>query len=450
MDDLRDRKTTPSSFFVGTIFGATIGVVLAFAYQYLRQILSQPSLASRAILSDIKDFDTQEARAFFIAIENLRAGIIERRLKEDQKKQVLHAGYRNFRESWARDFGFAAYGLLALQEYRSTRETLESFFFHQTPEGQLPVKLHSIGVVTRFLHSLFNREQPIEITLKPKYKTGHGTASLDGQSLLVIAAANYVMQAEDKDFGQGYWGALRRAMQWLDGFKDPGSRLLKQQAYSDWADTIARRGSVLYTNVVCWKALHEMAALAHYLGYETDQEVFAEAAGVLGLTIQNQLWNPDRGYFNTSDRLENLSSAGNLLAIAWGLADRSQAVSILDMMQSVGMSTPVPTRVAYPPYSKKDIAIENRLAGLANYHTEAAWLWIGAWHAIALARAGRMQDARKLLSRMADVIVEDGQVHEVYGPDGRTLSSFWYTSESPLTWSAGMIVYAFHVLEEYL
>jgi GH15 family glucan-1,4-alpha-glucosidase len=450
MNDLQDDKiNTSSGFLAGTVFGATIGVMLAFGYQYLQQILSQPALMPGAVLSDIKDFDTQEARALFIAIENLRTGILERRLKDNRKKQVLHAGYRNFRESWARDFGFAAYGLLALQDYRPAKETLEAFFFHQTPQGQLPVKLHSIGVFTRFLHSLFNREQPIETVLKPKFRTGHGTVSLDGQALLVIAAANYVKWAEDKDFGMDYWGALSRAMHWLDGFKDPGSGLLKQKAYADWADTVARRGSVLYTNVVYWKALHEMSAMAHYLDYEAEKRMFAGEADDLALAVQDHLWKSENGYFVTSDRLDNLSSAGNLLAIAWGLADEQQAHSILDIIQSVGMSRPVPTRVAYPPYSKKDIAIENLLAGLANYHTEAAWLWIGAWHMIALARTGRLDEARKLLSRMAEVVVEDGQVHEVYGPDGKALSSFWYTSESPLTWSAGMFVYAFHNLEAY-
>jgi hypothetical protein len=43
---------------------------------------------------------------------------------------------------------------------------------------------------------------------------------------------------------------------------------------------------------------------------------------------------------------------------------------------------------------------------------------------------------------MSHVIVRDGVVHEVYGANGRFLSTRWYTSEAPLTWSASLFIYA--------
>jgi hypothetical protein len=96
------------------------------------------------------------------------------------------------------------------------------------------------------------------------------------------------------------------------------------------------------------------------------------------------------------------------------------------------------------------IAIENILGGIANYHTEAAWLWIGAWHVVARANSGHMDRAREMMGRVTEVIVRDRQVNEVHGPDGAPLSSIWYKSESPLTWNAGMLVYAYKVLEDKL
>ena len=57
------------------------------------------------------------------------------------------------------------------------------------------------------------------------------------------------------------------------------------------------------------------------------------------------------------------------------------------------------------------------------------------------------KDPKALLNRLSYYVVRDQQVHEVYGPDGQPMSSFWYTSEAPLTWNAGMIVYAFKVIE---
>lgn len=396
-----------------------------------------------------EQFDNQEALAIFIAAESLRSGIQPRRLTVHSSKEVLHAGYRNFSESWARDFGFAAFGLLTLKQYNPVKETLEAFFHHQTTQGQLPVKLHSVNVVTRFLHSFFEREQPYELVLKPKYISGHGAPSLDGQALLVIAALAYTQESENKPFLEKHWAQLRAAMNWLGKYRKGAGEdpLLHQGAFADWADSIARQGCILYTNVVYWKALSEMAIAANRLNlHEEAIEYFVQAEKVLR-AINRHFWRADLGYFITSDDLPHLSSDGNLLAIAWGLAKQDQAESILGVMEHARMAEPVPTRVTYPSYPRHLIALENLLGGVGNYHTDASWLWIGAWHVIALVKIGQMEAAQTLVSRILNVIVQDRQVNEVHGPNGKPLSSMWYTAEAPLTWNAGMILYACHVFE---
>jgi GH15 family glucan-1,4-alpha-glucosidase len=133
--------------------------------------------------------------------------------------------------------------------------------------------------------------------------------------------------------------------------------------------------------------------------------------------------------------------------MAWGLASPEQAMAILDKMQALAMADPVPTKVTSQPYGSAFIAIENRLAGIPHYHTSAAWLWLGAWHVAALVRTGRLIEAQTLLERMSTVIVQDGTVHEVYGEDGRYLSTRWYTSEAPLTWSASLFIYAYSLYQ---
>jgi GH15 family glucan-1,4-alpha-glucosidase len=439
------------SFIKGAFVGATAGVASLIAYQYMHAILKQPRLISRAVLSKAEDFDTVEARALFIAADNLRSAIEARRMSNRKMRELLHAGYRNFRESWARDFSFASYGLLALNEFRVVKDTLEAFFDHQTPEGQFPVKLHSIGTVTRWMHSLLEREQSTDIPMRPKYLSGHGTPSLDGQCLLVITAIHYNDQVEDLEFLGMHWEALTRAISWAEkSVKDIQDGLLVQGAFADWADSIARNGRVLYTNVIYWKSIQEMAKAAERLKLADQASLYGRKAEQVAAAIQEHFWRPALGYYAASDALDQLTSSGNLLAIAWGLTSPEQANSIVDAIIITGMASPVPTKVAYPAYPLHLIAIENRLGGVANYHTDAAWLWIGAWHVIALARIGRFEEAHGILARMAEVIVRDQQVHEVYGPDGKPLSSFWYKSESPLTWNAGMVVYAYHVLEQFL
>jgi glycogen debranching enzyme len=447
----KHQESNRMSFLKGALFGSAVGATALATYQYLGRILKQPRLISRAVISNIDDFASEEARALFIAAENLRSGIDVRHLENGEHRRILHAGYRNFRESWARDFGFASYGLLALEEYEVVKDTLAAFFLYQSSDGSLPVKLQSLSVLSRFLHSFLEREQSTHPILTPKYITGHGTPSLDGQALLIIASANYLEASGDDEFVHLYWDVLRRAIRWLENFNIRGQgELLYQQAYADWADSIDRRGHGLYTNVVYWKALKCMAQMAGALGYPEDSDHYNQLAERVALSINTLLWRPELGYFASTGRQDQLSSAGNLLAAAWKLARPDQADSILEAIQKSGMAEPVPTRVAFPAYSQNNIAIENRLGGMAKYHTEAAWLWIGAWHVIALVEHERMEEAQAILAAIAHVIVRDQQVHEVYGPDGKPLSSLWYQSEAPLTWNAGMVVYAYHSFEAHI
>lgn len=435
-------------FWSGALFGMVTGIGSLLMFQYFSGILRNPRLISKAIFSGQEKFETEEAMAMFIATENLKSGILPRRLTSTLSKDILHAGYRNFRESWARDFSFAAYGLLALEQHQVVKDTLEAFLWFQRLDGQLPVKLYSLDVVTRFFHSLFGREQPTENMLRPKYFSAHGAPSLDGQALLVIAALAYVQETKDLDFLKQYWEQMVIALKWLEGFRrDLPDCLLFQGAFADWADSVARRGHVLYTNVVYWKALCDMSQAAANLDLPAESRLYEMEAADVARAIQKHFWRPELGYFATSDRLDQLSSDGNLLAIAWGLTQPGQAESILLFMKAAGMGEPVPTRAAYPSYPAELIALENYLGGLSNYHTTAAWLWLGAWHIIALVKAGHPDEARELVLRISEVIVRDQQVNEVHGPNGKPLASMVYHFESPLMWNAGMVIYAYHVFE---
>jgi glycogen debranching enzyme len=437
-----------SDFWKGALFGMATGIASLLSYQYLSGILREPRLISRALFSETDKFESKESLAMFIAAASLKAGIRTRYLTRDISKRVLHSGYRNFREIWARDFSFAAYGMLALKQYEVVKETLEAFFWHQKANGQLPVKLQSMDPVTRFLHSLLEREQPTQKLLHPNFFSAHGAPSLDGQALLVIAVLNYASETKDQDFLQDHWHEIEMALKWLKTHTDAQSGLLRQGGFSDWTDSVARRGIVLYTNVLYWKVLHEMARHAEALDRNGKAAQLAYSANTVAQLVQERFWRDDLGYFVTSPTLTNLSSDGNLLAIAWGLASAPQAESILGVMEEAGMSEPVPTRVVHPSYPPELIAIENVIAGLPNYHTDSSWLWLGAWHLIAYIQQGDQVRAKKLLECIVDVIVQDRQINEVHGPNGKPLASFWYKSEAPLIWNAGMVVYACSLYEQ--
>jgi len=431
-----------------------VGIISLLVYafwrvqRYARRLFKQPPFIDNYILINVTSDEEIRAHGYEIAVNNLRAGIETRHLSDGTQKLVLCAGRRNFREPWARDFGFASYGLLAIEEYQVVRECLELFLHFQQLSGQFPVKIHSTTVVDRYIHSLFRREQPIYKPLRPKYVTAHNTISLDGNCLLVIAVLRYARQTGDYDFVRSYWTSLRKALDWLNDHIDAQDGLLHQAAFTDWADSVGRTGRVLYTNVLYWKALQELCAFAEHSPLPEELQRCTDRAEGIKRAIQDQFWRADLGYFVTSEQYDMLSSSGNLLAIVWDLATPEQSHSILDKMNEFGMADPVPTKVTHQEYPEKLIAFENRFAGIPEYHTHAAWMWLGAWHIVALARMGRLQEAETLLLRTARLIVRDGVVHEVYGREGQYLSTFWYTSEAPLTWNAGMLVFAYNEVEK--
>jgi len=437
-------------FVLRLILATTIGFFLWRVIRYWQRLLRQPFLLPTPLPAGLEDHDLIEAKAQLIAAANVRTAIEKRRLPNGQEKFVLCAGVRNFREPWARDLSFASYGLIELGELQAVKESLEVFLMNQRPNGQFPVKIHSTNILDRYLHSLFKREQPSQIPLRPKYVTAHNTISLDGNVLLVIACLYYADRSGDQEFIQSYWPALKQAIRWIEGHALENDGLLHQAAFTDWADSIARTGRVLYTNILYWKALHDLATHAPRYGTMEDAAYFKARAEYLKNSINTYFWRADLGYYVTSQMFDNLSSSGNLLAIAWEMTTPEQAHLILDKMAEFGMANPVPTQVTHRPYPNKYVAIENRLGGIAHYHTSAAWLWLGAWHVIALTRMERLAEAEKLLYRISDVIVRDGVVHEVYSPNGQYLSSLWYTSEAPLTWSAALVIYAYHVYQRHL
>jgi GH15 family glucan-1,4-alpha-glucosidase len=417
---------------------------------YWQRLTRQPTITPLRLPDDIHHQLLLEAKALRIATRNLEAGIEKRRLPDGRENYVVCAGHRNFREPWARDLGFAAFGLVELGHFAVLKEALEVFLINQKPSGQFPVKVHSTNYVDRYMHSLFKKEQPIDRPIRPKYITAHNTISLDGNALLIVAILNYTSQAADQAFAKKHWPALKRAATWLEDHVLEEDGLLHQAPFADWADSVARAGRILYTNVIYWKALHDLAGAALYYGSAEDEAYFSNKAAQVKVSIHDHFWREDLGYFVTSHVFDNLSSSGNLLAIAWELVSEARAHRILDNMAAFNMADPVPTQVTHRPYPNRFIALENRLGGIGHYHTSSAWLWLGAWHVIALARVGRLEEAATLRARMAAVIVRDGAVHEVYAPNGQYLSTLWYTSEAPLTWNAGMVIHAHHVFERRL
>jgi len=118
-----------------SILRFTVGGLAKAALISLNTLLNKRNLnfedGKDLFLAHLDEYKKNQRRALLIAAENLLSGIEERLLPDGSKKLVLNAGMRNFREPWARDFGFASYGLLSLNELEATKQSLEVFLQFQ-------------------------------------------------------------------------------------------------------------------------------------------------------------------------------------------------------------------------------------------------------------------------------------------------------------------------------
>ena len=363
-----------------------------------------------------------------------------RRIGPGEHATVVCAGFRNFREPWARDFGFASFGLITEGRSDVVQDGVRLFFSHQKSNGQLPLKLHSTNLAERYLHSVFHRVQPVDSNLIPRFITAHGTRSLDSVLLLVIAWAECVLHTKDMSLAVDLHGQAVRAVKWTERYR--GKRgLLRQGPFADWADSIGRKGPVLYTNVLWWKALKGIEQVEKMLPEGMHHS--AETSQAVGQRIIEHYYKPEAGYLYQTPKDPMFTAAPNYMACAWGLTTKQQSNAILDYAQRFGMSAVVPSRVTDREYKFYQVGPEMWIAGIPNYHTNCSWMWIGGWHAVACLETGRKAEAKEYVDRMLEIVKRDRTVFEVHDQTGAPLSTRLYHSEEPLSWNAALILYAY-------
>ena len=132
-----------------------------------------------------------------------------------------------------------------------------------------------------------------------------------------------------------------------------------------------------------------------------------------------------------------------MLAILWGVADDRQADSILAYAEQEKIYEGFGVQTTYPKYKSRLISPINIIAGISDYHSDMRWLWVSCLYAQALDDNGHTERADSELAEIKAGIEEYGEVYEVYEPSGEPVDRFFYKSEHPFAWSAGVCTYVF-------
>ena len=238
--------------------------------------------------------------------------------------------------------------------------------------------------------------------------------------------------------------AADKALVWLKYQDAHEEGLIEQQEATDWMDIICCRGHVLYTNVLYFAAL------------EMRQKI--KRAHLVREAINGFLWrNGATGFFLPwswkQEHGEWFDTPANCLAIAFGLADKEQTESILNYIDRNRLDEPYPVRVLHPPIQpgtrdwRDYYSTEHDLNLPDQYHNGGIWPWVGGLYIAALVRAGRLEQAKRALHKLA-LANRLGRRREwefnewLHGISGEPRGS------DDQAWSAGMYMYAYTCVKE--
>ncbi|MFH1725018.1 MAG: hypothetical protein ABII00_10410 [Elusimicrobiota bacterium] len=390
--------------------------------------------------------DRQELlKASAVAARNLRANLRPLKGPDGRERTLLVAGPGKYHSVWTRDFCFAAGGLLAAGEARAVRDTLDAILARQRPDGLLPRLLDSFHPGMRFARAVLGGLVPLREPLAPNFLSDQLVTAVDSNSLVVWTAAHYALRADNLAWAGLALPKLDLAMAAYDALERDG--LVHQPPCSDWKDkTPARRGAVFFTQLLRWRAMRSLEDLCRAMGRARTAATWKDRARTYARRLHRGFWDAERGFFADSLKHRLLSSEANLAAAAWGFADETQAAAIVRAMDRLGLWTPWGPRTSqrYPLRGKSPLII---LAGVPGYGDDFVRLWISALALRVLHRLGKRTLRDRIALGVCGLLNSSGRVSEVYRPeDGREVRAWLYRSESPFSWSAGMLLEAFHEL----
>ncbi|MGB6309244.1 MAG: glycoside hydrolase 100 family protein [Steroidobacteraceae bacterium] len=216
-----------------------------------------------------------------------------------------------------------------------------------------------------------------------------------------------------------YARRIRLAVQWLLAQEHQRFFLLQQNEASDWADIMPRSGFVLYSNALwyCVKRLYGIAQARETR--ENFNGLFHPFSAGIAEYRRARLLNDyalrrgrDRdlylSFVNFSFFGEEGDVFGNVLAVLLGLADPRASRRTLDALAKARVNDPYPVRAVTRPIKQhsslwRPYMARHRQNHVWQYHNGGIWPMVGGFWIAALAGAGRLDQARAELLKLANV-----------------------------------------------
>jgi glycogen debranching enzyme len=384
-----------------------------------------------------------------------------------------------YQQLWGRDSMICGLGLWLTQDTQGSaihKRSLDTLRQFQSALGKIP---HNVGYTDVDDPALVALGGRLDVNTNEKRLVADTTHAgvVDSNLWYIIGQYYHFVLSHDIEGLRLAWPSLEKCFLWLRYQDSNECGLLEVHEAMDWADLFSNRYNVLFDNALyyaAWKAMGQMAealgsAAVDYFRNAEDvrhkintllwvgpeapkdwewvrrerQEWLYPLRRVETELVIRPYYLPYMAFRDYGDRFDTL---GNLMAIFFGVADQQKANLILDYIHNCGLNEPFPVRSVYPvvnPGEKdwRDFFRVRNLNQPHHYHNGGAWPFIGGFYVAALVQAGRLDEAKYQLDKLAQMnqlgVRAEWEFNEwVHGTSGRAMG---YAGQS---WSAAMYLYA--------
>lgn len=347
----------------------------------------------------------------------------------------INAGETHFSDVWIRDSSFASWGALEMGDETIVKEFLLHTMKNMKYDGQCPLRIGQKYFLLKYI-GLKGPQGPTYI--EDKYVS----IPMDSNSLIIIVFALLMKRTNNTDFAAKYYHQMKQAINWYEHHLVDG--LIHEGPYAGWADSIKKRGTVLYTNVLYYEAMKCMEFIATGLNILSDIRLFNTKKDAIKSAIQTAFWNGSylNDWVHKGHIQSTFSIEANMMAILFEITTNTQSEKIIQYMLTNNVITEFGSPVVYTHYKLKDIYPPFIPIGLKDYHNGLIWFWISCLTSVVLHYHHYNDQAIKLMNIMSEKINRHKTVFEVYTKKGVPVKRLFYQSERGFAWSAGLFVWA--------
>jgi glycogen debranching enzyme len=242
---------------------------------------------------------------------------------------------------------------------------------------------------------------------------------IDSTLWWLVALALLDRRRRARTLRRRYAARIKLAIQWLLAQEHQRFFLLQQNEASDWADIMPRSGFVLYTNAL-WYFVKRLYGLAHAAETRGNfNGLFHPFSAGIAEYRRARLLNEyvlrrgrDRNLYlsfvNFSFFGEEGDVFGNVLAVLLGLADAGARMRTLRALTKAHVNDPYPVRTVTHPIKQnsslwRPYMARHRQNHIWQYHNGGIWPMVGGFWITALVAAGRSEQAKSELVKLARV-----------------------------------------------